>query len=223
VPITADALPVLAVVLLILVGPAGILIHELGHGLMALWLTDGPVQVLVGRQPGLLRIRLGRLGLHLHIEPARGVGWGGLCLFKNTGPRDRVLIAAAGPIASLMWTLTCTAALAVWGVELDTAARLALAVGILEGTIAFVYNGAAAVLPDLATARPRSDGAQIRRALAASKQLRQLEADIGRKLTKAELRHMITTKGIPRDLLRERTSVPPPPGPTPAKGTTLPD
>jgi hypothetical protein len=201
---------VLAAILLILIGPAGILSHELGHGLVALGLTDGPVQLLVGRQPGLVRMRLGRLGLHLHIAPPRGVGWGGLCLFKNTGPRDQVWIMAAGPIASLLWAIGCTAALAAYGSELNTTARLAFALGILEGTVAFVYNGAAALLPDLTAARPRSDGARIRRALAASTQLRRLEADLGRKLTKAELDRMIATKGIPRDLLRERTSVPPP-------------
>jgi hypothetical protein len=117
---------------------------------------------------------------------------------------------AAGPIASLLWAIGCPAALAAYGSELNTTARLAFALGILEGTVAFVYNGAAALLPDLTAARPRSDGARIRRALAASRQLRRLEADLGRKLTKAELHRMIATKGIPRDLLRERTSVPPP-------------
>ncbi len=77
--------------------PAGILARELGHGLAALWLTGGPMRVLVGRQPGLLRLRLGRLSLHLHIEAARGVGWRGLCVYQRTGvPRDDLLILAAG-------------------------------------------------------------------------------------------------------------------------------
>jgi hypothetical protein len=205
---------VLADVLLIVVGPAGILVHELGHGLLALWLTDGPVQVLVGRQPGLVRVRLGRLGLHLHFMPARGVGWGGLCLFKNTGlPRDHLLILAAGPIASLVWAVGCTAALAVYGPGLNTVTCFALAIGILEGTIAFVYNGAAALLPELTTARPNSDGARIRRTLVARRQVRRLETDIGRTLTKNDFRRILATKGVPADVLRERTSVPPPSAP----------
>jgi hypothetical protein len=63
-----------------LVVPLGILAHELGHGLSALWLTDGPVRIMVGRQPGMLRLRLGGLSLSLCVEPARGTGWRGLCM-----------------------------------------------------------------------------------------------------------------------------------------------
>jgi hypothetical protein len=42
--------------LLAFVVPLGILAHELGHGCLAMWLTDGPVQVLVGRQPGIAAV-----------------------------------------------------------------------------------------------------------------------------------------------------------------------
>jgi hypothetical protein len=202
---------VLGAVLIAFVVPMGILAHELGHGLAALWLTNGPVRVLVGRQPGLLRLRLGRLGLQLHVEAARGVGWRGLCIYQRTGvPRDDLWILAAGPMTSLLWAVLCTAGLAVWGAQIGRLGQVACGLGVLEGVIAFVYNGAAAVIPDLCTARPRSDGAKIQCALRARRGLREIEAKVGRPMTKGELRQMSLTRKIPADALRERTSIPPP-------------
>src|SRR5580700_8277108 len=130
--------------LLMLIVPLGILAHELGHALMALYLTDSPVHVLVGRQPGMVRIRVARLRLSVHLEPARGTGWRGLCVYQPTGrPRDAVWIVAAGPISSLLWALGCAAAFVIWGHELNAVGLAALGLGVIEGVVAFVYNGAA--------------------------------------------------------------------------------
>jgi hypothetical protein len=198
-------------ILLAVIGPLGILAHELGHGAVALYFTDGPVQILVGRQPGRLRARVGRLHFSLHIEPARGTGWRGLCVFKPTGvPRDQMLILAAGPMASLVWAIVCTAALVVWGKQLHVLGDVALVIGVVEGAIAFVYNGAAAVMPQLMASRPRSDGAKLQRAVRAQRELRAIEARLGRPITRAEIRRMVASKTIPSDMLRERTSIPPP-------------
>src|SRR5437588_2079777 len=202
-------------VLLALILPLGVLAHELGHASVALGVTDGPVNVLVGRQPGMVRLRLGRLRLSLHLEPARGTGWRGLCVYKPTGqPRDALLITAAGPIASLLWAIVCAAALAVVGHQLHEVGIAALAIGVVEGAIAFVYNGAAAVMPSLMTARPKSDGAKLQHALRAGRGLRKIEAQLGRPLTRPELEQMISTRRLPAELLRARTSVPPPSSPT---------
>ncbi len=189
----------------------GILAHELGHAAVALRLTSGPVQVLVGRQSGLVRLSVGRLRVSIHLEPARGVGWSGLCVYKSSGvPNDELLITAAGPIASLLWAVLCTLSLAIWGPDLQTVGRIALAIGVVEGVIAFVYNGAAALLPELVSKRPRSDGAKIRHALQAQNGLRALETTIGRPITEPEMRNAARTGKLPEDVLRAKTSVPPP-------------
>jgi hypothetical protein len=73
--------------LLALIIPLGILAHELGHAVVALLLSDGPVSVLVGRQPGIVRIRIGRLRLSLHPEPASGTA-GAVCVYTSR-PGDR--------------------------------------------------------------------------------------------------------------------------------------
>jgi hypothetical protein len=197
--------------LMLLIVPLGILAHELGHALTALWLTHGPVSVLVGRQPGIIRLRAGRLRLSLHLERARGTGWRGLCIYKPTGrPRDALLITAAGPIASLVWAIVCAAAFSIWGHRLNGFGQAALAIGVVEGAAAFVYNGAAALSPSLMTARPSSDGAKLQHALRASRGLRKIEAQLGRPITKPELEQMVATRRLPPELLRARTSVPPP-------------
>ena len=200
--------------LLALISTCGILAHELGHALMALRLTDGPVNVLVGRQPGLVRFRVGRLGFSLHLEPARGTGWAGLCHYKPTGrPGDALVIIAAGPIASLVWAIACAAAFAVWGHQLHPLGLAALAIGVVEGAVGFVYNGAAALSPSLMSARPRSDGAKFQHALRANRGLRKIEGELGRPITQAERDQMISTRRLPPELLRARTSVPPPSSP----------
>ena len=197
--------------LLAFVMPLGILAHELGHAVFALRLTDGPVRIVVGRHPGLVRLRLGRLSIGLHIEPARGTGWRGVCLHKPPRrPHDAILILAAGPVASLLWAIGCTVGLATMHGHAHIMASIALGIGVIEGVIAFVYNGAAAVSPSLMETRPRTDGAKIQRALRARRVLGNVERKVGRKLTPAELRHLVTTRQLPPDIARSQTSVAPP-------------
>ncbi len=109
-----------------------------------------------------------------------------------------------------MWAVLCTAGIAVWGAQIGGLGQAALGLGVLEGVIAFVYNGAAAVSLDLCSARPRSDGAKIQQALRARRGLRAIESKVGRPMTRGELRQMSLTQEIPADALRERTSIPPP-------------
>ncbi len=197
--------------LLALIIPLGILAHELGHAAMALLLTDRRVCVLVGRQPGIVRVRIGRLALSLHLEPARGTGWRGLCVYQPTGqPRDALLIIAAGPFASLLWAIVCAAAFVLCGHQLHAMGLVALALGVVEGVVAFVYNGAAALMPSLMSARPQSDGAKFQQACRAQRGLQQIEQELGRPITRTELDQMIATRRRPSELLRGRRSVPPP-------------
>jgi hypothetical protein len=82
--VRADPHGVVGALLLGLVPSVGLLAHELGHGVAALVLTRGPVHVIAGRTPGLVRVRVGRFRLTWHLEPARGVGWDGVCVFPWT-------------------------------------------------------------------------------------------------------------------------------------------
>lgn len=197
--------------LLAFVIPLGILAHELGHACVALWLSKGPVRVLVGRQPGMLRLKIGRLSLSLHVEPARGTGWAGLCLWEPTGRGlHSVLITAAGPIASLSWAVACTLGLVAYGHRLGALGQIALILGGVQGTCEFVYNGAAAAINTLVAARPRSDGARLRAHWRVYRAQRSLEAEIGRALTDTEYRHIVRERRLPPDVQRARTSIPPP-------------
>lgn len=77
--------------------PAAVLLHELAHGLMALATTRGKVLVVVGYGPAV-SMSLGRLAVRVSPLAASGC-----CVHRATrGSSDRALIAAAGPIASLL-------------------------------------------------------------------------------------------------------------------------
>jgi Peptidase M50B-like len=83
--------------------PIVVLVHELGHGLVALRLTTGRVRVQAGREPATHRWRIGRLDVHFSFEPMRGVALGGLCLHRPLRrPLDRAAILVAGPLASML-------------------------------------------------------------------------------------------------------------------------
>jgi hypothetical protein len=89
--------PLPSLLQLLLVTPIAVLCHELAHAGMALALTRGRVLVVVGYGPGL-SLSLGRLSLRLSPLAASGC-----CVHLGTRERsDRAIIAAAGPIASLM-------------------------------------------------------------------------------------------------------------------------
>jgi hypothetical protein len=82
--------------------PLLVLIHELGHALAAVARTTGRVEVYVGREPAMANFRVGRVGVHLHPN-LHGAARLGFCQHRQPGRRlDRVLIALAGPVASLV-------------------------------------------------------------------------------------------------------------------------
>jgi hypothetical protein len=82
---------------LVIAAPVAILLHELAHGAMALALTRGKVLVVVGYGPGM-KLHLGRL--NLHVSPLAASGCTVHRPTRASG--DRGIIAAAGPIASLL-------------------------------------------------------------------------------------------------------------------------
>jgi hypothetical protein len=92
--------PLPSLLQLLIATPLAVLAHELAHAGMALALTRGRVLVVVGYGPGL-SVSLGRLSLRLSPLAASGC-----CVHRGTRQRaDRGVIAAAGPIASLMFAV----------------------------------------------------------------------------------------------------------------------
>ncbi len=198
--------------LLMLLVALELLVHELAHAVAALRLTRGPVHVHVGRYPGLVRVRFGRLHVQFHVRAARGVSWSGICIFRPTiWPRQEAWIAALGPLASLLWALGCAVVLLVWGHDFDALTRVIVAAGAVLAAANAVYNSAGALLPAVAADRPQTDGAQVRWALKADRALRDHEHSIGRRLTRGEMLELRRDGRLPASARRDVTaSVAPP-------------
>jgi hypothetical protein len=87
------------VLLGVVLAPALVLVHELGHAAVALARTEGLVAVRVGRSPASWRRRFGRLQLELSILPARNEPAGLAKIHARLGSGSRVALALAGPLA----------------------------------------------------------------------------------------------------------------------------
>jgi hypothetical protein len=89
--------PLPSLLQLLIAVPVAVLLHELAHAGMALALTRGKVLVVVGYGPGM-KLHLGRLALHVSPLAASG------CTVHRATHEssDRAIIAAAGPVASLL-------------------------------------------------------------------------------------------------------------------------
>jgi hypothetical protein len=89
--------PLPSLLQLLIAVPLAVLAHELAHAGMALALTRGKVLVVVGYGPGM-KLHMGRLALHVSPLAASGC-----CVHRATrDSSDRGIIAAAGPVASLL-------------------------------------------------------------------------------------------------------------------------
>ena len=102
-----------------------VILHELGHALAALLLTDGRVIVGVGGHRDQLVLTAGRV--ELGLSPA--IAPGGECMLDEGGlrmPKAEAWIAAAGPFASLCaGVVLLAAALNYGGIVLATGAGVA--------------------------------------------------------------------------------------------------
>jgi hypothetical protein len=144
---------------LLIATPIAVLFHELAHAGMALALTRGKVLVVVGYGPGM-KLSLGRLALHVSPLAASGC-----CVHRATrDSTDRAIIAAAGPVASLL--------LAVLGWRLGEVVASGFAAGLLTALgLASAVIALLTVLPmrypeQLAIGDDRdSDGMTVLRAL----------------------------------------------------------
>ncbi len=114
------------------------LLHELGHAIAARRLLDVNVQVSVGSAGKLAEMRLGQIALSINAlsHPARVAGVAEFDGSRATA-RDVLLIALAGPAASLAGTMVTALALSAASTtgalhDLLWAATLAGVVGVLN-------------------------------------------------------------------------------------------
>jgi Zn-dependent protease len=82
------------------------LLHELGHAVVARRLLSGEVQVEVGTVGKVAELRLGEIALSINAlsDPSRAGGYAEFDASRATA-RDVLLIALAGPAASLLGTI----------------------------------------------------------------------------------------------------------------------
>lgn len=82
----------------------GVLVHELGHALIALVTTEQPVTLRVGRSTQPVEFKLGRLSLELGLA---GFRYGTTSYDRTLEPvSTQRWIIAGGPVASLAVTLS---------------------------------------------------------------------------------------------------------------------
>jgi len=86
--------------------PVLLLAHETGHALVGLLRTEGLVIVRVGRAPGWLRGRVGRLAFELSPIPSQELA-GSATTFARLDRRERIAYALAGPAAELLAVAAC--------------------------------------------------------------------------------------------------------------------
>jgi hypothetical protein len=131
-----------------------IVVHELGHAIVALLRTDGLVLVTVGRSPGACRLRLGRLAVSLDPRLTGGgdlEGWA--AVVAKMSRSERVALSLAGPAANLAVALLLVPAVVVT----DGPVRFALAAIVVLSLVTAVWN--------LLSSDPESDGRQALAAL----------------------------------------------------------
>jgi hypothetical protein len=101
------AMPAMLLATVVVAFPAT-LVHELGHALVARRRLDTEVKVQVGTSGRIATVRLGRIGAEIHAlgMPGRAAG---RAVFDGSAATvlDAVLIALAGPAASLIGFVIC--------------------------------------------------------------------------------------------------------------------
>jgi hypothetical protein len=123
----------MSVLTLLIALPLAVLGHELAHAGMALATTRGKVLVVVGYGPGV-SVTLGRLVMRLSPFAASGC-----CFHRATRESsDRALIAAAGPIASLLLAVLGWRTGQAIGAAHVLLAGLCTSLGAVSGAIALL-------------------------------------------------------------------------------------
>jgi hypothetical protein len=149
----------------IVLRPLGTLLHEAGHALAALRLTDGPVLMKLGSG----RTRTGRrLSPRFGIAVCERPGRGGRVLCAPRSKRDAALIAAAGPaVTALCGLVAGVLALRAYAHGAPRIELYALAAFALDALGSLLFNGGRNVVQTESGRLQPTDGEQIARAAGA--------------------------------------------------------
>jgi Clp amino terminal domain, pathogenicity island component len=121
-------------VLSLVMGPALLLVHELGHAAAVVLLTGERTLVVVGSGERYAGLRFGRVRIHFF-----GNDKGGRCEFPpNVTPRDAFVASLAGPAASALAAIVLVWALLAFG--RPVAPMVILGLGALVATLQVVGN-----------------------------------------------------------------------------------
>lgn len=102
----------------LIVGIPLTVLHEMGHAVAAAVLLDDDVDVEVGSSGKLADVQLGRIRMSLNaLAPLGGVAGSATFSEARASARDVLLIALAGPAASLAGLLVCAWAYSAVGQE----------------------------------------------------------------------------------------------------------
>jgi hypothetical protein len=194
----ADLSFVLIGVTLLFFAPFEILVHELAHAVVALLVSRGPVDVVVGKDPGPLRFRIGRLTVSWNPFPTRDRWWAGVCRYhRSADPVRRALVVAAGPAGDLVSAIVLALLARRYGPVIPYVGAALLAAAAFAAACA-LFNFLPALSAPRRVKHPDSDGARFHAALAEWRTQRDVERRIGRPLTRAEERHVVTKGELPR-------------------------
>ena len=136
----------------LVLGPALIVVHELGHATVGLLRTQGLVHAHVGREPGRFRGRIGRLVVTVDFAPGDKRG-GFAHTYAALSRSERIAFALAGPTAEA------------------AAAGLLVALGVRLSLLSLVVIGGLGIASAVYNLYPRvregrlSDGAHVRDAI----------------------------------------------------------
>jgi Clp amino terminal domain, pathogenicity island component len=135
------------------IGPALVLVHELGHAAAVVLLTGQRTLVIVGDGDRYAGLRFGRVRIRLF-----GNDNGGWCeMPPNVSPRDWFVVGLAGPFASLLAAIGLVAAFLAFGGSVGQ--RVILALSALLAVLTVIVN----LLPH-SDGEQTSDGWYVREA-----------------------------------------------------------
>jgi len=160
---SAEGIPfvLIAVCNIWLFQPIVTFLHELGHGLMALLLTDGTVRIQVGEEGGSFRNKIIKFGKRFCIDISLKNTRAGYTQFEEQKKWVQLMILLAGPMFTLC--LTCQSGYLLLSRYLPGWAELLLVSWFCANLLAFfrsvipVYLKPTATFPE----GPPSDGLQI--------------------------------------------------------------
>jgi peptidase M50-like protein len=89
--------------------PVSIVVHELGHAVVALACTQSHVEMRVGPDPGLIRGRIGRLAYSIDPRWGRKTDDPGMtAMLADVTPSERIAYSLGGPAANVLLAVFLT-------------------------------------------------------------------------------------------------------------------